>query len=65
MPLKKGKSRAVVSQNIRELHQGKTYQRTRRKSGKEKADRQAVAIALEEAGVSRNRRKRKRVGKKK
>ena len=46
MPLKRGKSRATVSSNIRELHTGKTYARTRRKFGKKKADKQAVAIAL-------------------
>ena len=54
MPLKKGKSRKTVSQNIRELHKGKTYRRTKRKYGKKKADTQAVAIAL------RTARKRKK-----
>ena len=46
MPLKKGKSRKVVSQNIREFHTGKTYARTAAKFGKKTADRQAVAAAL-------------------
>lgn len=48
MPLRKGKSKKVVSQNISEFHTGKTYARTRRKFGKERADKQAVAVALEE-----------------
>lgn len=46
MPLASGTSNAVVSGNIRELHQGNTYARTKAKFGKAKADKQAVAIAL-------------------
>jgi len=49
MPLKGGKSKATVSKNISELHGGKTYAHTKRKFGKKKADRQAVAIALNKA----------------
>lgn len=45
MPLKKGKSQATISQNIREFHQGKTYAKTKAKFGKKTADRQAVAAA--------------------
>jgi hypothetical protein len=46
MPLKKGRSQKVVSQNIREFHKGKTYQHTKQKFGKRDADAQAVAAAL-------------------
>jgi hypothetical protein len=46
MPLASGTSRATVSGNIRELHTGKTYARTKAKFGKDKANKQAVAIAL-------------------
>lgn len=53
MPLKPGRSRKVVSENIRELHTGNTYARTKRKFGKSKADRQSVAIAMHKAGLSR------------
>lgn len=48
MPLKPGKSKATVSANIKELHTGKTFARTKQKFGKAKADKQAVAIALSE-----------------
>ncbi len=53
MPLKTGKKN--VGANIRELHRGETYARTKKKHGKKKADEQAVAIALETA---RKRKKR-------
>lgn len=49
MPLKAGKSKKVVSQNIREFHTGKTYAATKAKFGKAKADKQAVAVALSNA----------------
>lgn len=52
MPVKAGKSRAVISENIRELHTGKTYAKTQGKFGKKKADKQAVAIALSKARES-------------
>jgi hypothetical protein len=47
-PLKKGKSKEVVSQNIYELI----------KSGRPRA--QAIAIALDKAGKSRNNKKNKK-----
>ncbi len=58
MPLKKGTSRRTVSRNIRELHSGKTYARTKSKYGKKKADAQAIAIALAEKRKSLNRKRR-------
>jgi site-specific recombinase XerD len=57
MPLKKGKSKKTVSRNIRELHKGKTFARTKRKSGTRKANKQAVAIALNTARKSKTKRK--------
>jgi hypothetical protein len=53
MPLRKGTSRKVVSQNISEFHGGKTYAKTRKKFGKKKADKQAVAVALSQQRKSR------------
>ena len=47
MPLKKGKSKKVLSANIEELV----------KSGRPQA--QAVAIAFEHAGLARKRKKRR------
>lgn len=52
MPLQKGSSQQVVSNNIRELHSGNTYAKTAAKFGKDKANKQAVAIALNEARSS-------------
>jgi hypothetical protein len=48
MPLKKGRSKKILSQNIRELMH----------TGKYKIN-QAVAIAYSEAGISRKKKKRK------
>ena len=50
MPMR-GKS---ASEDIREFHGGKTYSRTKKKFGKKRADKQAVAAAL-----SNQRRKKK------
>jgi len=47
MPLKSGKSKKVISQNIR----------TERKSGKSR--KQSIAIALSKAGKSRKKRKKR------
>ena len=58
MPLRKGKSKAVVSENIAEFHGGKTYAHTAEKFGKEKADKQAVAVALNEQRKSGGGNKR-------
>ncbi|HLY88317.1 MAG TPA: hypothetical protein VKQ27_04975 [Acetobacteraceae bacterium] len=53
MPLRKGSSRSTVSDNIRELHTGPTYAHTESKFGKRRADKQAVAIALNVARRAR------------
>jgi len=49
MPLVKGKSKRVISENISELHSGATHARTAKKFGKKRADKQSVAIAMSEA----------------
>ncbi len=45
MPLKKGRSKKVLAENIREFHHGKTYAHTAAKFGKATANKQAVAAA--------------------
>lgn len=56
MPLKRGARPTIISENIRELHGGETYAATKRKHGKTKADKQAVAIALAEARKSKRKK---------
>lgn len=56
MPLKSGKSKKVISENIKEFSKGKTYKATAEKFGEEKAHKQAVAVALEKA---REKKKKK------
>ena len=55
MPLLPGKSQ--VGNNIKELHEGKTFQATKAKFGKAKANKQSIAIALDKAGLSKKRKK--------
>jgi hypothetical protein len=59
MPLKSGKSKKVISENIEELHHGKTYSKTKKKFGAKKANAQAVAIAYAKAGKSKKRKSHK------
>lgn len=63
MPLKKARKgaskkskRATASKNISEFSHGKTYARTLRKFGKAKARKQAIAVGLSSAGLSRKKR---------
>jgi hypothetical protein len=53
MPLQKGKSKKVISNNIAEFHGGETYKNTEAKFGKKKADKQAVAVAMSKAKKSK------------
>jgi len=52
MPLKAGTSRPTISSNIEEFHTGKTYAATKAKFGAERANKQAVAVALSKARES-------------
>jgi hypothetical protein len=60
MPLKRGTSRKTVSGNIRELHEGKTFARTKKKFGAKKANKQAIAIAMSQKRKSAAKKKKKR-----
>ncbi len=51
MPLKKGKSQAVISANIRELERSQTA------AGKRRTHAQNVAIAMKEAGKQKGRKR--------
>lgn len=53
MPLLKGSSPAIKSQNISEFHAGPTYAHTKAKFGKKRANAQAIAAALATARRSR------------
>jgi len=55
MPLKHGSNQQAIAANIRELHRGPQFQQTMRKFGKAKADKQAVAIALDQARRSKGK----------
>lgn len=62
MPLKSGKSKKVISENISETM--RSYKKkgkigTSRPKSKAKAQKQAVAIALSKAGVPKKKGKRK------
>jgi hypothetical protein len=50
MPLKKGKTKKVISENIRELENSTT------KAGKQRTHKQNVAIALETAKVPKKKK---------
>ena len=51
-PLKKGKSSKKISSNISEFSKGPTFMKTKAKFGADKAHRQAIAVAMDQAGVS-------------
>lgn len=46
MPMKKGTSRKTTEENFHEFRHGKTYSKTRKKFGKEKARKQMIAAVL-------------------
>jgi hypothetical protein len=46
MSLEEGTSDATLANNMRELKTGATYRRTRRRLGKRRAEKQRIAIAL-------------------
>lgn len=52
MPLKAGKSKETFSKNVSEFHKGETYGKTKKKFGKGKADKQALAASYSKARSS-------------
>jgi hypothetical protein len=61
VPGKKGAKN--VGSNIREFHKGPTFKKTARKFGKKRANKQAVAVGLREAGVPKKKAKKKKAKK--
>lgn len=53
MPIDPRKS---TSENIREFHTGRTYAKTKSRFGKKRADRQAVAVALNSKRTKKGRK---------
>jgi hypothetical protein len=58
MPLRKSASKAATRKNFEEFGAGRTYAATKKKSGKRKADKQRIAVVLQ------NKRKSAAKGKK-
>lgn len=56
MPLIKSSSKQATESNFHELRQGKTFAHTEKKFGKKRADRQMVAIALENKRTAQRKR---------
>lgn len=54
MPLRKSASKSATRANFEEFGRGKTYARTKKRYGKKRADRQRIAVVLN------NKRKAKR-----
>lgn len=60
MPLKSGTDRKTVEENFHDVRHGKTYSKTRKKSGKRKANKQMVAIVLSKKRDSAKKRRARR-----
>ena len=54
MPLTPGRTKAIVKKNFEEFGQGPTYQHTAAKFGKDRANKQRIAVVLKESGQSKN-----------
>lgn len=56
MPLLKSSSRKATESNFHELRQGKTFAHTQKKFGKKRAEKQMVAIVLENKRASQRKK---------
>ena len=56
MPLKKGKSKKIIKENISELSKGTHHKKMAEKYGEEKAQDIDVAIAIDKAKKSKKRK---------
>lgn len=57
MPLESGSSKDVIKKNFEEFGTGKTFAHTEDKFGKEKANKQRIAVVLKAAGKSKYNKK--------
>jgi hypothetical protein len=58
MPLKKGTSKETTRKNFEEFGSGKTYSRTKKKFGKDRANKQRIAVVLKNKRQSAKGKKR-------
>ena len=58
MPLRKSASAGATRENFEEFGRGKTYARTRRKYGKKKANKQRIAVVLNQKRKAARRKRR-------
>jgi len=58
MPLKKGTSKETTRKNFEEFGAGKTYSRTKKKFGKDRANKQRIAVVLKNKRQSAKGKKR-------
>lgn len=59
MPLERSTSKAATKRNFEEFGKGKTYSHTRKKFGKRKADKQRIAVVLNNKRKTKQKRKAK------
>lgn len=58
MPMKPGKSKKVISENIREMHHGPSYKKVAKRHGAKVAHKMAIAAAFSNARKTGSKRKK-------
>ena len=59
MPLKKGTSKETTRKNFEEFGKGRTYSKTKKKFGKDRANKQRIAVVLHNKRKSAAKGRRK------
>jgi len=60
MPLVQSDTQAATEDNFKEFGKGKTYNRTKRKYGKKRANKQRIAVVLSNKRIAAAKKKTKR-----